>query len=109
MNITHDTNKGKPKYLKENLSQCQFVHDKFHMEMPGIHCYMLAANHMCHGTADTSTHPPTLPPCNTYRLKKILLTAIKMIQQAQWNSTVHHYHPGRRSYEGPQMGSCLYS
>jgi hypothetical protein len=28
-----DTDRGKPKYLEENLSQCKFVHRKYHNDL----------------------------------------------------------------------------
>jgi hypothetical protein len=33
----NEIDRGKPKYLGgKNLSQCHFVHHKFHMDSPGI-------------------------------------------------------------------------
>jgi hypothetical protein len=31
-----DSDRGNPKYWEKNLSQCQFVHHKFHVDCPGI-------------------------------------------------------------------------
>jgi len=32
----NDTDGGKPKYWEINLSQCHFVHQKYHMDRQGI-------------------------------------------------------------------------
>jgi hypothetical protein len=32
----NDTERGKPKYTEKNLSQCHFIHHKFHVDWPGI-------------------------------------------------------------------------
>jgi hypothetical protein len=32
----NEIDKGKPKYSGKNLSQCHFVHNKSHMDWPGI-------------------------------------------------------------------------
>jgi hypothetical protein len=32
----NEIDRGKPKYSGKNLSQCHFVHHKYHMDWPGI-------------------------------------------------------------------------
>jgi hypothetical protein len=32
----NEIDRGKPKYSGKNLSQCHFVHNKSHMDWPGI-------------------------------------------------------------------------
>ena len=34
--LVDDNDRRKMKYLKENLFQCQFVHDKPHLDCPGF-------------------------------------------------------------------------
>jgi hypothetical protein len=51
----NEIDREKPKYSRKNLSQCQFVHHKSHMDWPGIEPSLRgerpATNRLSHGTA----------------------------------------------------------
>jgi hypothetical protein len=34
--LLDETDSGKPKYSEKNLSHCHFLHDKSHMDWPGV-------------------------------------------------------------------------
>jgi hypothetical protein len=50
----NETDRGKPKYSEKNLSQCQFFHQKSHMDWsgiePGLRGERPANNRFSHGT-----------------------------------------------------------